>query len=175
MAIAPTGIGSARLGMSFRELKASLPQGTSWETRSPFISDFDAIAVSNEGEVQYYILYLAGQPFTDTDIIQGLFTDNSAYRTAEGIGPGVSIQDAEAAYGDATLSYNTENESREYVRFANQPASNLSFGTGNVSQGTAGTYPNPIQGYNETQEFKPEAMIKSVLVVCLTEDCARAE
>ncbi|MBD3884785.1 hypothetical protein IFO70_23910 [Phormidium tenue FACHB-886] len=158
--------------MTLAELKQTLGADATFTVKSPFIVDFDAIAVQQDGEVQYYILYLAGQNFTDQDVIQGLFTDNPKFRTAENVGVGTSLQTAEQAYGKATLSYNTQNESREYARFERQPASNLSFATGNGNTQPAGIYPSPTSEYNETQTFKPDATIKSVLLVCLTDDCA---
>lgn len=170
--ISAEGIGPAQLGMTFADLKARLDTDVEFEVRSPFIVDFDAIAVSQAGEVQYYILYLQGQTFTDQDVIQGLFTDNPKLLTAQGVGSGTLIQQAIATYGAATLSYNTENESREYVRFADQPFANISFGTGSAPENAAGIYANPVNGYNETSEFKPDSTIKSVLVVCLSENCA---
>jgi hypothetical protein len=170
--ISQQGIGAARLGMTLGELKQKLGPGVELKVKAPYIVDFDAIAVERSGEVQYYILYLTGQTFKDTDVIQGLLTDNSQFRTAEDVGPGTSIATAEQAYGRATLSYNTDNESREYVRFANQTTGNLSFSTGNGSSG-GGIYPSPLSTYNETQQFKPDAKIKSIWVVCLTEDCVK--
>jgi hypothetical protein len=172
--ISPKGIGAAQLGMKLGDLKQKLGSDVELATVSPFIVDFDALAVRKDGKVQYYILYLAGQSFTDKDVIQGLLTDNPKFKTAEGIGPGATISKAEQTYGKVTLSYNTENESREYVRFANLPAGNLSFNTGNGNKSTAGIYASPTGTYNETQRFKPDATIQSVLVVCLTDACAQS-
>ncbi|MBF2073121.1 MAG: hypothetical protein IGS50_05065 [Synechococcales cyanobacterium C42_A2020_086] len=170
--ISATGIGAAQLGMTLAELKQVLGSDVEYVVESPFIVDFDAISVRREGEVQYYILYLAGQSFTDTDVIQGLLTSNPKFRTAANVGPGTTIAEAAERYGSATLSYNTQNESREYVRFANQPAANLSFSTGSGGDSLAGIYASPTAEYNETQQFHADAVIQSVLVVCLTEDCA---
>jgi hypothetical protein len=170
--ISTQGIGAARLGMTLGELKQILGPEADFTVKSPFIVDFDAIAVRQAGEVQYYILYLAGQSFTNNDVIQGLFTDNSKFHTPEGVGPGTSLKRAEQAYGKATLSYNTQNESREYARFDRQPAANLSFSTGNGNAAPAGIYPSPTKEYNETKEFRDDATVQSVLVVCLTEGCA---
>jgi hypothetical protein len=170
--ISEQGIGAAQLGMTLGELKQELGSEAEFVVQSPFIVDFDAIAVRQSGEVQYYILYLAGQPLADADVIQGLYTENSKFRTAEDVGPGTAIAQAEQAYGKATLSYNTQNEGREYVRFESQPVPNLSFGTGNANQNTAGIYASPAPEFNETQEFKPDATIQSVLVVCLAEGCS---
>lgn len=169
--ISPKGIGAAQLGMTLGELKQRLGPEVEFTVESPFIVDFDALAVRKAGEVQYYILYLAGQSFTDQDVIQGILTDNPKFQTAEKIGSSTLIQEAEQAYGQVTLSYNTQNESREYARFANQPAGNISFATGNGNATSAGIYASPLGAYNETQQFKEAATIESVLVVCLTEDC----
>ncbi|MDX2217165.1 MAG: hypothetical protein SFY66_28110 [Oculatellaceae cyanobacterium bins.114] len=171
--ISEQGIGQARLGMTLGALKQQLGTSAEFETKSPFIVDFDAIAVSQSGEVKYYILHLAGQPLGDADVIQGLFTENPDFKTAAGIGPGSSLQQAEAAYGKVTLSYSTSNESREYARFDDQPASNISFATGNGNAETAGVYPSPSGEFNETQTFRDGAKIQSVLVVCLSENCAQ--
>lgn len=170
--ITDKAIGAAQLGMTFGDLKKALGAGYEFAVESPFIVDFDAIAVKRGGEVQYYILYLAKQPFTDADTIQGLLTKNPKFLTAGGVGAGSSIDKAQKAYGKGTLSYNTQNESREYVRFERQPANNVSFATGNGARKAAGIYPSPTGEYNETQKFKDDAKIESVLVVCLTEACA---
>lgn len=169
--ISENGIGIAQLGMTLGDLKQQLGTEAELTVESPFIVDFDAIAIRQAGEVQFYILHLSGQPLTDEDVIQGLFTENPKFLTAEGVGAGVTIQQAADAYGAATLSYNLSNEGREYVRFDRQPAPNVSFGTGNASQDAAGIYPSPNAEYNETQEFKDGATVRSVLVVCLTEAC----
>jgi len=166
--ISAAGIGKAQLGMTLGDLKQAMPDAT-FEVTSPFMVDFDAIAVSQDDAVQFYILYLAGDTLNDTDPIQGVLTNNPTFRTAAGVGPGSPIAEAEAAYGNATLSYNTENESREYVRFENHPSPNLAFYTG--TGGEAGIYPEIDDSFHETQEYQPEAMIQSVMVICLREGC----
>jgi len=171
--ISSEGIGAARLGMTFGDLKRSLGSDTELAVKSPFIVDFDAVAIRQAGEVQYYILYLSGQTLSDTDVIQGILTDNATFHTAENIGPKTLLTEAERVYGQVTLSYNTQNESREYARFAKQPPA-LSFNTGNGNRTTAGIYSTPQSDYNETQQFRDDAIIQSVLVVCLTEDCVPA-
>lgn len=159
--------------MSLGELKQALGPEVEYEVQSPFMVDFDAIAVTQNGKTQFYILYLAGQSFTDTDVVQGLMTDNPEYKTNQGVGTGTTIRQAEAAYGQATLSYHTSNESREYARFARQPAPNISFATGNGNTETAGIYPSSTGEFNETQQYRESATIQSVLVVCLAEKCAQ--
>jgi hypothetical protein len=172
--ISSEGIGSAQLGMTLGELKGVLGSETEFVVESPFIVDFDAIAVRRNGETLYHILYLAGETFGDDDVIQGLYTDNTRFRTAEGVGPGTPLTEAEQAYGEATLAYNTQNESREYARFERQPASNVSFATGNGNENPAGVYAASNEDYNETTEFRSDATIQSVLVICLTDGCAPA-
>lgn len=169
--ISATGIGPAQLGMTLGDLKQILGTETEFTVESPFIVDFDAIAVRQGEEILFYILSLPGTPPTDADPIEGLYTDNPKFRTDADVGPGTPLQTATQAYGSVTLSYNTQNESREYARFAQQPSTNISFATGNGNQDPAGVYASPTQEYNETSEFREDATIQSVLVVCLTEGC----
>jgi hypothetical protein len=158
--------------MSYGDFRKLMGKTVELKVQSPFITDFDAIAVRKDGEVLYYILYLAKQTFSDRDLIQGILTDNPKFRTAQKVGPGVAIADASKSYGKATLSYSTANESREYVRFERQPASNLAFATGNANKDAVGVYPSPTSEYNETQTAKEGAKIKSILLSCASENCA---
>ncbi|NET52491.1 MAG: hypothetical protein F6K09_28540, partial [Merismopedia sp. SIO2A8] len=127
--ISAQGLGPARLGMTLGELKQALGPTVEFSPQSPFIVDFDAIAVRYNNETLFYLLHLAGDPLQDNDHLQGIVTTHPLYRTENGVGVGTSVQLAETVYGKATLSYNTENESREYVRFEQHPATNISFGT----------------------------------------------
>ncbi len=163
--ISATGIGPAKLGMTLGELKKELGSKAEFKVQSPYIVDFDAIAVSQGGKVQYYILYPAGNPLTDSGKIDALVTENSNYKTEKGVGPGTSLKQAEAAYGDATLSYNLDNEGREYVQFANQPTKRLSFRLGNANDASLmGVYPSKsgAGGLSETKQFKDTASIRSI-------------
>jgi hypothetical protein len=163
--ISTQGIGNARIGMTYGQLKAKLGQAAQFQVKAPFIVDFDAIAVHQSGQVQYYILYPAGYRLMDSDVIEALLTDNPNYRTIEGIGPGTPILQAEKIYGKATLFYSTSNESREYVRFAKQPFLNIFFRPVAGKEGFAGIYPKPVQEYNETTIFQDSAIIRSVEVI----------
>jgi len=166
--ITGSSIGVAELGMSFGDLKQALPTAT-FEVRSPFMVDFDAIAISQGTETLFYILYFAGDSFDDTAPIQGLLTENPAFRTPDGIGPGSPIAEGVAAYGAPTLSYNIDNESREYVRFTDHPSPSLAFRTGTGAE--AGIYPDITASFHETTEYQPEAVIQSVMLVCLSDGC----
>jgi len=177
--ISEQGIGPATLGMTLDALKATLPDGVTLVPQAPFIVDFDAIAIQDGEETLFYLIHLAGDPLQGNDIIQGILTTNPRYQTAEGVGVGTRIQEAEAVYGEATLSHNTENESREYVRFEQHPSTNISFATQSVdapvaesASGFAGQYDNVNSQYNETTDYRTDAAIEGVLLVCLSESCS---
>ena len=170
------GIGPAQLGLTLSELQTLLGPRTTYITQSPFLADFDAIAVRQNGDILFHILHLAGEPMGPEDIIQGVLTANPAYKTAGGVGVGTPIAEAEARYGDATLSRHAANSALEYVQFQDPPAANISFGTQPAdalsAQDYAGLYPEGASDYQETTEYRPDATIGSVLVVCLNETCA---
>jgi hypothetical protein len=170
--ISADGIGAAQVGMTFGQLKKVLGANAEYKVQSPFMVDFDAIAVSESGKVQYYILYPAGTTFTNSQVIEALITENPNYRTDKGVGPGTPLKQAEAAYGDATLFFNTENETREYAKFVNQPSRNLSFRpTASATRQLAGIYSSSSDSYHETREYNPNASIRLVEVTCLGQKC----
>ncbi len=169
--ISAEGIGPVQLGMTLGDLRQAVGPTTELTIEPGLMKDFDAIAVRQNGEVQFYVLYLTGQALSESDVVQGLLTNNPTFQTADGIGPGVPLATTEATYGKATLSYHVQNESREYVRFEQHPAPNLSFSTGK-GPNWAGLYPTTGGEYSETQSFQEGATIQSVLVVCLSEGCA---
>jgi hypothetical protein len=162
--ISEEGIGFARLGMTLQQLKQKLGTEAKFEVVSPFMVDWDAIAVYQTGTVQYYILYPSGTTLSDSEKIELLLTNNPNYRTVEGVGTGTSLTQAEAIYGKAILSYNTQNESRELVRFTNYSPQNIIFQPTVPSRSFAGIYPSPSGEYNETKNFHDLAIIRSVFV-----------
>ena len=127
LTISDRTIGAAKVGMTFGQLKKALGSTAQFKVQSPFMVDFDAVAVSLSGKVQYRIIYAAGTKLKDTDVIELLMTENSNYKTVQGIRPGMTLKQAEAIYGKATLSYNVDNEMREGVVFAKQPTRNIMF------------------------------------------------
>jgi hypothetical protein len=163
--ITAAGLGAAHVGVSYQQLRQALPANATYSVVAPFIVDFDAIAVSLNGEdTAFYILYPAGTTFVDSSIVESLMTGSPKYRTPEGIGPGVLVQKAVQFYGQATLSYNTDNESREFVRFAHQPAPNLFFRPDACSYPFAGIYPTTSEPFHETTAFHESASICQVMV-----------
>ncbi|MEP0819122.1 MULTISPECIES: hypothetical protein [Trichocoleus] len=172
--ISAKGIGAAQFGMTLGEVKQALGPETSFKVESPYIVDFDAIAVQQGKETLFYILYPAVTQLGDTDKFEILLTDNPQFQTAEGVGPGMALQQAETIYGQATLSYHTANESREYVKFAQQPADRIHFRPQTQDKAQfAGIYPSPAQEYNETQAFAPDAAIKTVEILCPAQNCLK--
>ena len=165
--ISARGIGAAKLGMTYGELKKVLGASAEFKIKSPFMVDWDAIAVISSGKVQYYILYPAGTTFNNSQALESIFTDNPDYQTAQKVGVGTPIKQAEAIYGKATLFYNTAVESREYIKFANQPAENIFFQPNTTNnQQFAGIYSSASGEYHETQQYQPNSLIGSVGVDC---------
>ncbi len=165
--ISSNGIGNAKVGMSLGKLKQILKGKAEFKLQSPFIADFDAIAIVQGGKPQYYILYPTGSPMRDPNIIEALVTDNPNYKTAEGITPGTPLKKAVVVYGNPALSYSLANESREYVKFTKQPSKDIAFRVGSANDGSlGGIYPSPQQEFNQTKEFKDTATIRFIEVYC---------
>ncbi len=167
--ISGDGIGPARLGMTLGDLKQELGDRVEFSEEIPLMVDFNAIAISQNGEEQYYIVYGTWETMTDSDPIQMLLTKNSKYQTREGVGPGMAIAQAESAYGDAMLNHNMDNEGREYIQFANPPFEHISFRTNGSPGNFAGIYgennrDSQDPSYYETQEFRNDATISMVMV-----------
>ncbi len=164
VAISDRTMGAAQVGMTFGQLKKTLGATAQFKVESPFMVDFDAVALSQSGKVQYRIIYAAGTKLKDTDVIELLMTDNANYKTVEGVGPGMTLKQAEAIYGKATLSYNVDNEMRENVVFAKQPTNKIMFVPKAEGKQFAGVYGAGKGGFFQTNKYQPNAVIKSVMV-----------
>ncbi len=164
--ITTVGIGEAKIGMTFKELKEKVGSGFEFPIKPSFIEGFDAIAVTKAGTVQYYIPYPTGTNFTDGDRIQHLLTDNPNYRTQQGVGPGTPIGQAITVYGGATLSMSKENESREFINFDRHP-NGLAFRPKPLGKRAfAGDYPESNDDYLKTQKYDKRAAIGQITVSC---------
>jgi hypothetical protein len=171
--ITPEGIGVARIGMKFRDLKQQMGEGSEFIVKTSFMDGFDAIAVTKAGKVQYYIPYPTRTTFTDEDLIQHLMTDNPNYRTEQGVGPGTTIKQATSVYGSATLSLSKENESREFISFTQHP-NGIAFRPKPLgSQSVAGDYPESNEEYLKTQKYDAKAAIGQITVSCADEQCGK--
>ncbi|TAD77850.1 MAG: hypothetical protein EA001_09065 [Oscillatoriales cyanobacterium] len=162
--IAANGIGPVRLGMTLAQAKRVMGANVRWENTPNFMVDFGAIAVKSGSTVLFYVVYEADRPLRDRDSISILMTQNPAYKTGEGVGPSTSIARVASIYGPATLSFNWDDEGREYVRFANQPSSML-FRTQGRPNDFDGRYP-ATQGdaFHSTTTYRPTAAISAVWV-----------
>lgn len=164
VAISDRAIGAAKVGMTFGQLKKALGSTAQFKVESPFMVDFDAVAVSRSGKVQYRIIYAAGTKLKDADAIELLMTDNPNYKTARGVGPGMTLKQAEAIYGKATLSYNVDNEMRENVVFAKQPTRKIMFVPQAEGKQFAGVYGAGKGGFFQSNKYQTNAVINSVMV-----------
>jgi uncharacterized protein YecT (DUF1311 family) len=162
--ISATGLGPIQFGMTLQAVREALEPGQNLTPESNVMVDWDGLALKDQDTPLFYILYPHGTALADSDRVELLLVADPAYTTAEGIGSGSTIAEAEAAYGKATLSYNVDDEMREYVRFANAPA-NLGFRTTGSPDQWVGQYQGSADGsYYETQDFNPEGKIKFILV-----------
>ncbi|MEG4147192.1 hypothetical protein [Microcoleus sp. Pol12B5] len=164
LTISDRTIGVAKVGMTFGGLKKALGSTAQFKVESPFMVDFDAVAIRQSGKVLYRIIYAAGTKLKDSDVIELLMTENSNYKTVQGVGPGMTLKQAEAIYGKATLSYNVDNEMREGVVFAKQPTRNIMFVPQAKGKQFAGVYGAGQGGFYQTNKYQPNAVIKSVMV-----------
>ena len=163
--IAPDRLGAVQRGMSVGELRAALAGRANIGTPDDrFMVDLIAMPITMMSDTLFYLLFPAGASVTDTTSIEFVATLNPAFRTAEGVGPGTTIRDASTRYGAATLSYNVNDESREYVSFASFQHPSVLFRVTPVPNSSfAGRYSTSGE-YNETAEYDEAATIMMVLV-----------
>ena len=158
------GIAHARAGMTIGALRAALPAGMSLGAAAPFMVDIVALPIMQGTDSLYYVLAAGGEPTDDNAIISLVAPDDTAFRTAAGVGPGTTIVEAARRYGPATISYNTNDESREYVTFARNPDPTIVFrATPSLEGDLAGIYATEGE-HNTTTAYEPHAMVGLVMV-----------
>jgi hypothetical protein len=93
-------------------------------------------------------------------------TRHPRFRTREGVGPGIAVEDVEVVYGGAYFVYNEAGERREYVEFDRGPAGSIRFLPLLPSDpmGLAGVYEESPDGFHETEDYRPGAVIGAVEV-----------
>ncbi|ANV87334.1 DUF1176 domain-containing protein [Picosynechococcus sp. PCC 7117] len=169
--ITAEGVGPARLGMTFREFKAQLPEAATLEAVPLGVDLPTGWQVNLYGAAQFVVAFDgdSGDNLpSDQDKIIRIMVDNPSYRTAAGVGPGTPLSEAIAAYGPATLSYSTENESRELIQFADSPFSTdqtswLFFRSNQWTLSDyAGIYPDRQDSYQTTTQYEDHAAIGSI-------------
>ena len=183
--VSADGIGLAKLGMTLGELKRISARNTEFKQISSFAPHFNAIAVSKESLVQYYILYKADSEDaankfvpSNNDSIAMLITNNYNYQTQEGIKVGMPIKEAENVYGDAMLAYNTDGESVEYITFNDYEAPNIKFTASyfkliSDGLGFAGIYPEYPGAAYTTDKYQSDAAIAAIEVSCSENTCSQ--
>lgn len=157
------GIGAARAGMTIGALRAALPAGTTLAAAEPFMVDVQGLPVVRGADTLFHVLVMEGDLPGDDEPITLLATRNPAFRTAEGVGPGTTLKAAAARYGAATLSYNTNDESREYASFAGYPHKNVSFRVHLADGAHAGAYTTSGE-HNQTTKYDGSARISLVMI-----------
>ncbi len=173
--ITPQGIGPAKIGTTYGQIKQALGSAYTYSEVSPFMVDFAAIAVLREGisgffpgrAIAFYLVYPEATAISDGTVINTFITANPKYQTAQGTGPGTLLSEAIKDYGKALLSFNTDSESREFVKFEREP-SGLLFRPEALTHSFAGDYSVPDAsrsgGFNQTPAFFENASISQVYV-----------
>lgn len=145
--ISPEGVGPAKVGRTYGEIKQALGSAYTYENEPNFDIYFTVVAVSR-GEISdfdtgrsiaFRIFYTDSEPLSDRTIITALVTQNPKYQTLQGVGPGTLVSKAVENYGKAILSFNSDNESREIIRFEHGPA-NFIFRPAALAHSLAGDY-----------------------------------
>jgi hypothetical protein len=158
------GIGDGRIGMTIGELRAALRPDMTVGTLAPYMVDIDALAVVQGNDTVYHVLIVAGEPSSDDAPIELLATSHRGVRTEDGVGPGDTLADAAAAWGEPRLSYNTNDESREWATFpALPPSIMVRVMPADDTAPFAGIYATQHE-FNETDRYDPAARITMILV-----------
>ncbi len=166
-------LGPARLGATFGELKAEVNRvfgnAITFASVPNFMVDLDAIAVTLGDETLFYVLQFSSEPLSDDDPVRLLLTTNPRFKTTAGVGPGTRLPQAEAVYGEATLAYSAENETRESVQFSRFEPVSVVFRTNGFADGEAaalaGLYAEPMEGsFYKTTQYRSDAVIQAVML-----------
>jgi hypothetical protein len=120
--------------------------------------DFGAIVAKSHGQTLFALLTDPTKAPNDETTFSTVIIESPDIKTNEGIGVGSLISDAVKVYGPVELSYNLENESREFAVFAHGPKDIL-FRTGTEDE--AGIYQ---KGSYSTKQYKKDAKIKWLIV-----------
>lgn len=160
MVISPTSVGPAEIGSTVEQLTEQLGGDYTVGDEVRITVDFSGHVVSRDGDVQFRAVK-ANAPGDELSLF---IINNDEFATAEGVGPSMTIADAEAIYGGATLSWNPDNEGREFVSFENQPEGRIQFRTPGIAGTNVGIYED---GELETNEYDPEGVIAAVWISCV--------
>ena len=178
--ISANGIGKAKLGMTLGQLKKIVDRNTEFNLVSTFVNDRNAIAVSKQGLIQYYILFDADSNEaklnpTDNSLIVSLVTNNYNYQTEQGVKVGMPIKEAENICGNAILFHNL-NGTGEYIAFKNYDLDTIRFRASSLKSlsnglGFSGIYTQyPSVAYT-TDKYNKGAAIAAIEISCNKDAC----
>ncbi len=160
-------IGPARAGATLAELQTAIGASPVRFVQD-FMVDFSAVCVDDLSGDELYCAVIpeTSAPTPDT-VVEMITTRHPRFKTREGVGPGVAIEDAAVVFGDAFLSYSDDNEGREYVEFDRGPVGSIRFRTLSSANPTAkvGVYESSADSFHETDEYLPDAVIGAVEVL----------
>lgn len=155
--ISQAGIAPVRLGMTLREAKRAFPSA---EFRRTSDGDGAALVSVSLGADEWMTLH-AGEDDPEQRIdwtrrIRFIETFRSACKTVNGVHPGMPVAKVEKRFGRTKEIVQSEIESREYIRFGNQPAHFL------FRLDYSGIF---AEGSRSTNRFAPDARIYSIAVI----------
>ncbi len=170
--ITDTRVGVAKLGMTLQDLRRVLPPHAHIEEIEPDFEWGPRLRLRVQGRS----LILMFEPQEDLEIpdhakIIGIMVQDPSFMTAAGIGPGTLIEEAIAAYGQATLSYVDRSDSGEEITFQNGPFPRTSdtriiiYPSNTVQNGLVGQYPTSDTFLKQTQQYREGAAIGSITLI----------
>ena len=161
--ITPESLGLADVGETLGDLRDVIGDQPIRFVAS-YTDGLSAVCVEDDDGAELYCAAFArtSQPSEDSVVIR-LSTRHPRFRTQEGVGPGVSVEDAAVVYGDAFLSLGADGV--EYVEFDRGPPGTVDFRPVVPSdpQGRAGLYDEDDENaVRETEDYRDGAIIAAV-------------
>lgn len=153
------------LGMTLAQARAAQPD-LKWYFEPTFIVDFSALCAERDRRELFCALVPETDQETPTDRIAAIAVTGPTLATDKGVHAGMLVKAAEEAYGPARLSYNLENEGREYLSLRNAPEG-MAFVADSATRGHhVGLYPPPSDdaAAQETDRYAPDAVIRVIWI-----------
>jgi hypothetical protein len=157
--ITKNSAGSVRLGMTVAQVRKALPKLKLARTMD---GDGVALIEAKRGDSTEMLLYAGEEnpesPINERAKVEVIKVFGKAYRTPEGVHPGMPLKDAEKSYGKVRKIEISEIEWREYAKFTRHPEG-LQFQIGLPDMGRVGKYP---EGKLETTVYSPSAVVTNI-------------
>jgi hypothetical protein len=170
--ITADAIGLARPGVTLGDLRDAIG-GAPIRFVERYMAELSAVCVDDAAGGELFCAAFAetSEP-TATTLVELISTRHPRYRTREGVGPGIAVEDVEVVYGDAYFVYNEVDERREYVEFERGPAGSIRFRPLAPADpmGLAGVYEESPDGFHETEDYQAGAVIGAVEVHAATRE-----